>query len=111
MTKQVRCISPHGGCHNGMYHDGTPVQHVWDAGDEAAGIEGNWKLPVVPPEKLRLPPNPGGYIADTRLGHCAVGQVYEVPDDFYADGFHWEDVQAPPPPPPAPPPAVKAEGK
>ena len=114
--KQVRCISPHGGCHNGMYHDGKPVQHVWDGGDQARGIEGSWKLPDVQPEKLRLPPNPGGYVADSRLGFCAVGQVYDVPDEFIADGFHWEDVlplivpEAPPPPPP-PPAAVKAEGK
>lgn len=105
MAKKVRCISPHGGSHNGMYHDGTPVSALPDG-----------TIPRPDPGKLRLPPNPGGYVADTRLGHCAVGQVYDVPDDFYADGFHWEDVtppEAPPPPPPPAPaaPAAKAEGK
>lgn len=109
MSKQVRCISPHGGCHNGMYHDGRPVFHVWDGGDEAQGIAGSWKLPDVPEEKLRLAPNPGGYIEDSRIPgrYAAVGQVYDVPDDFVTGGFHWEDVTeaAPPQDPPAADPA------
>jgi hypothetical protein len=109
--KQVKCISPHGGCHNGMYADGrgSPVFHVWDAGDQAKGIEGSWKLPAVPPEQLALPPNPGGYVDDGRIAgrFAAVGQVYDVPDEFIADGFHWEDVapKQPPTPPASTPPA------
>ena len=97
--KQVRCISPHGGCHNGMRHDGRPVFALPDG-----------TIPDVPEDKLRLPANPGGYVAHAQLGFCAVGQVYDVPDEFHVDGFHWEDVKAPPPPPPAAAPAVKAEG-
>jgi hypothetical protein len=100
MTKQVKCISPHGGCHNGMYDDGRPVFAFPDG-----------TIPVVPPEKLRLPPNPGGYITNARIpGYAAVGQVYDVADDFQADGFHFEDVAAPPPPP-APASAPPAEGQ
>ena len=108
--KQVKCISPHGGCHNGMYADGRPVFHVWDAGDETQGIAGSWQLPVVAPEKLALPPNPGGYVDDSRIPgrFAAVGQVYDVPDDFTADGFHWQDVPAAPQPAK---PARQAEGE
>jgi hypothetical protein len=100
--KQVRCVSPHGGCHNGMFHDGRPVFAMPDG-----------KIPEPDPEKLRLPANPGGYITDVRLPgrFAAVGEVYDVPDDFEADGFHWEDVEAPPPPPPPPAGKPAAEGK
>lgn len=99
MSKKVKCVSPHGGCRNGRYHNGDPVHPKWDG-------NGNWVLPDVDPAALRLPPNPGGYIDNARLGTCAVGQVYDAPDDFEADGFHFEDVAGPPAPvkpsPPAP---------
>lgn len=104
--KQVRCISPHGGCHNGMKDDGNPVFPVWDAD------KGEHVVPEIPADRLLLPPNPGGYVRDVRIagGHAAVGQTYDVPDTFYADGFHWEDVEAPPPvkpdTPQTPPPAT-----
>ena len=105
--KRVRCISPHGGCHNGMYNDGSgsPVFPVWDAGDEAAGVPGSWRLPDVPPERLALPANPGGYVDDARIPgrFAAVGQSYDVGDDFYADGFHWEDAGPAPAPQDKPP--------
>jgi hypothetical protein len=99
MTKQVRCISPHGGCHNGMTGDG-PVHRL--PGGE---------LPDIDPARLLLPPNPGGWRDDTRIPgrYAAVGRVYEVDDSFYADGFHWEDVAAPLPGQPLAP-GVPAEG-
>lgn len=97
MTKRVKCISPHGGCHNGMLHDGTPV-FALPSGE----------IPQVDPQRLRLEPNPGGWVHDGRIpgGYAAVGQVYEVDDDFYADGANWEDARPPAPHPrPAPAPA------
>ena len=101
MSKRVRCISPHGGCHNGMRHDGNPVFALPDG-----------SVPEVAPEKLRLPPNPGGWINNVDLGYCAVGQEYDAPDDFEPDGFHFEDAGPPPPPPPAPTSTAEAgEGK
>ena len=94
--KKVRCISPHGGCHHGRYHNGDPVRHVWKPDGEGGG---EWALPDLDPAKLSYPPNPGGYVEDARIrGLAAVGQVYDVPDGFHADGFHWEDVKTPPPP-------------
>lgn len=93
--KKVRCISPHGGCPNGMRHNGQPVQALPDG-----------TVPGADPAKLRLPPNPGGYVVDVRIPgtYAAVGQSYDVPDDFYADGFHWEEKGggATKPPEPAP---------
>ena len=108
---KVRCVSPHGGCHNGMYHDGTPVVPVWDAGDQARGIEGGWRLPEMPPEKLRLPPSPGGWVDVPSLGagrYVAVGSVIDVDEKTFTahlgDGAHFELVQEA-----APAPAAKAE--
>lgn len=97
--KKVRCVSPHGGCHNGMDSRGNPVHALPDG-------------TIPEPDGMLLPPNPGGYIGDARIlgRHAAVGQVYDVPDDFAADGFHWvEDetgkaTEPPKPPPAAPPP-------
>lgn len=82
--RKVRCVSPHGGAHNGMDHNGNPVPF---------GVSPD-------PEKLRLPPNPGGYIDVPSLGagrFVPVGAVIEVPDDFTgdADGFHFEPVTEP----------------
>jgi hypothetical protein len=90
--KKVRCISPHGGCHNGMLNNGerSPVFALPDG-----------TVPEVDPKRLHLPPNPGGYVDDGRIPgrYAAVGQVYDVDDEFYADGFHWEEITPPPPPP------------
>jgi hypothetical protein len=89
-----------------MFHDGRPVFATPDG-----------KIPEPDPEKLRLSANPGGYITDVRLPgrFAAVGEVYDVPDDFEADGFHWEDAAPPkatPPPTPSTPAAKPAaEGK
>ena len=97
MTKQVKCISPHGGSQYGMRHDGTPVNALPDG-----------TVPAVDPEKLRLQPHEGGWIRNSALGFCAFGEVYDAPDDFEADGFHFEDYEAPAPPAP---PAKPAEGE
>lgn len=80
--KKVRCISPHGGCRYGMLHNGHPVLALPDG-----------SVPGADPGRLRLPPNPGGYVQDGRVrgGYAAVGAEYDVPDGFYADGFHWEE--------------------
>ena len=99
--KKVKCISPHGGSHYGMRHDGTPVHALPDG-----------TVPAVDPEKLRLQPHEGGWIHNAQLGYCAAGEVYDAPDDFAADGFHFEDVKAPPASP-APPvkPVEPVEGE
>jgi hypothetical protein len=99
-VKTVRCVSPHGGCANGMWHNGQPVFALPDG-----------TIPAPDPATLRLPPNPGGYIVDVRIPgtFAAVGQEYEVPDDFQANGFHWEDVAPPARKPPAAPPPPATE--
>lgn len=90
--KKVKCISPHGGGHNGVRDNGTPVHLLPDG-----------SLPEVPPERLRLPPNPGGYIDCPSLGRgpIAVGSVIDVPDDWEINlaHFEWADEPAPQPPP------------
>ena len=122
MTKKVRCISPHGGAHNGMRHDGTVVHRLPTFGADADGnktVTGSY-LPDVPAEELRLPPNPGGYIDCPSLSRMpiAVGSVIDVPDDWPINLEHFEWVDAPattpaPPQPatPAPAPAAPAEGE
>ena len=96
--KQVKCISPHGGCHNGMRTNGNPVfpLPIYGADENGNKILIDSYLPEVAPEDLLLPPNPGGYIDDGRIPgrFAAVGQVYDVPDNFYANGFHWSELDA-----------------
>jgi hypothetical protein len=77
--RQVRCVSPHGGAHNGLMHNGDPAP---------PGFAG----------PLQLEPNEGGYVVNGVLGTVAVGSVVDAPDDFTCDGFHFVDVDAPPPP-------------
>ena len=91
---KVRCISPHGGARHGTDGRGEPV---------AEGYEG----------PRQLPPNEGGYVDHGVLGRVAVGSVVDAPDDFIADGFHFETVDAPKPPPTPPPaaPAADAAGE
>jgi hypothetical protein len=86
---KIRCISPHGGCRDGMLHNGDPVTRLPDG-----------SLPDIPDEKLRLPANPGGYVYVPNLGrHVAAGEVVDVPDGYEPNLFHFEIVQEAPPQP------------
>ena len=75
--KRVRCVSPHGGGHDGILHSGEWAPPGW------AG-------------PLAHPPNPGGYIDNAVLGRVAVGAEVDAPDDFNPDGFHFIDVAGDP---------------
>src|SRR6185437_5421523 len=73
--RRVRCVSPHGGAHNGLRADN--------------------ELPAAPGYSgaLRLPPNEGGWVVNPVLGYVAVGDevdALEAPE-FIADGFHFID--------------------
>lgn len=72
--RRVRCISPHGGGHHGLFRDGRAA---------GPGYEG----------PLEHPPNPGGYVVSAVLGTVAVGAELDAPDApfFIADGFHFAD--------------------
>ena len=86
--RRVRCVSPHGGAHNGLRADN----------EQAAppGYTG----------RLMLPPNEGGWVWNAALGHVAVGSEVDAPDDFTCDGFHFTDAEPPPDDPPAVPSAI-----
>jgi hypothetical protein len=73
--RKVRCVSPHGGCHNGMRADNGLPAHPGYGGP------------------LALPPNEGGHVVNAVLGYVAVGAVVDAPEApaFIADGFHFVD--------------------
>jgi hypothetical protein len=71
--RTVRCVSPHGGGHDGFLPSGEWAPPGWDG-------------------PLILPPNPGGYIDNAVLGRVAVGAELDAPDDFTPDGYHFIDV-------------------
>lgn len=73
--RKVRCVSPHGGCHNGMRADNGLPAHPGYGGP------------------LRLPPNEGGHVVNATLGYVAVGAEADAPEApaFIADGFHFVD--------------------
>src|SRR5690348_4094421 len=72
--RRVRCVSPHGGAHNGLRADNElPAP---------PGYEG----------RLLLPPNEGGWVWTAGLGHVAVGSEIDVPDDLNLPPFHYVDV-------------------
>jgi len=77
--RRVRCVSPHGGAHNGLRADN--------------------ELPAPPGYQgpLKLPPNEGGWVWNAVLGHVAVGSEADAPDDFTCDGFHFVPADVPPP--------------
>jgi hypothetical protein len=71
--RRVRCVSPHGGAHNGLRADND--------------------LPAPPGYSgaLKLAPNEGGWVFNPVLGHVAVGDEMDAPEppEFIADGFHF----------------------
>lgn len=73
--RRVRCVSPHGGAHNGLRADNEMPAPPGYAG------------------RLALPPNEGGWVQNTVLGTVAVGDEVDAPDppEFIADGFHFTD--------------------
>ena len=80
--KRVRCVSPHGGGHDGILHSGDPAPPGWTG-------------------PLAYPPNPGGYIDNVILGRVAVGAEADAPDDYVPDGYHFTAADGAPPPGPA----------
>ena len=82
--RTVRCVSPHGGAHNGLMQNGDPAP---------PGFTGS----------LKLEPNEGGWVYNATLGHVAVGSEVDAPDDFTCDGFHFTDVTTGPDAAPTPP--------
>jgi hypothetical protein len=85
--RRVRCVSPHGGAHNGLRADNEQPAPPGYAG------------------RLMLPPNEGGWVWNATLGHVAVGDEADAPDDFICDNFHFTDAA---PVPPAAEPAQSA---
>jgi len=73
--RRVKCVSPQGGCHNGMRADN--------------------ELPAPPGYRgaLTLPPNEGGWVVNPVLGHVAVGDELDAPEppEFIADGRNFVD--------------------
>lgn len=73
--RAVRCVSPHGGAHNGLMMNDDPAP---------PGFRG----------ALKLEPNEGGWVYNAVLGHVPVGAEVDAPEapDFICDGFHFVDV-------------------
>jgi hypothetical protein len=89
-VRKVRCVSPHGGCHDGVRADnGMPAR---------PGYKGALSYPPNPRTGTGLTPGEGGgYVDNAILGRVAVGSEVDAPDDFEPGGFHfvWADDDPP----------------
>lgn len=76
---RVRCVSPHGGGHHGLDHDGRPLP---------AGYEG---------PRMAWPPNEGGYVENAAVAPhpVAVGSELDAPDGYEPDGYHFVPADEP----------------
>lgn len=108
---KVKCITPHGGCHNGMQHNGLPVHRLAD-GTLPTDEEHQGKPHYIDPATLRLPAHEGGHIEVPALGrYVAFGEVIDWPDDLPLNEFHFELIDGPPAPPVNDPPAGAGAGE